>query len=303
VAKKFLEGMMKHAVVIFFIMLLVVNVGFSQKKVEFEISAGVGRVNPATIYQRTSGLDALIYQYAQHYKLDTTFTGGFLENKLFIPFNVSLNYRLNDKFYLKAGVDYCVSHAVSEKSFQVDWEDFNENHDYNLTDKISYLMPHIGFAYMPGVLGFHGAVGMGFARFTHIEELDYSEPGYGYEISDTFNVSGTGLGVILGVKYRIRLGKKSSGRVVHAFLKLESVILKVNTLNGDKTRTAVNANGQRVSETEAGTLYGFEWNPYGKQRIDFWDIFETPPTDSAMRNFQELGLNLSGIRFMIGISF
>lgn len=297
---------MKYAVVISFIILLVGNVGFSQgqaKKIEFEISVGVGNVNPESIYNRSSGIDALIDQYARHYNLDTTFTGEFPEIKRFIPFNLSLNYPLNDKLYLKAGVDYCFSNAASEKSFQVAWQDFDENHDYSLTNKISYLMPHIGFAYMPGALGFHGAVGMGFARFTHIEELDYSEPGYGYETGDTFNVSGTGLGVILGVKFRIRLSKKSSGKAVHAFVKLESVMLKVNTFSGEKTRAAVNASGQRVSETEEGTLYGFEWNPYGNQRIDFWDIFETPPTDAAMRNFQELGLNLSGIRFMIGLSF
>jgi hypothetical protein len=297
---------MKYASIIFLIILLVGNVGFSKdkaKKIEFEISAGVGNVNPESIYSRSSGIEAIIDQYARHYNLDTTFTGEYPEIKRFIPFNLSLNYALNDKLYLKAGVDYCFSNAVSEKSYQVAWQDFDENHDYNITNKISYLMPHIGFAYMPGVVGFHGAVGMGFARFTHIEELDYSEPGYGYETSDTFKVSGTGLGVILGVKFRLRLSKKSSGKGVHAFLKLEYVMLKVNTLSGEKTRAAVNANGQRVSETEEGTLYEYEWNPYGNQRIDFWDIYKTPPTDPSMQNFQELGLNLSGIRLMIGISF
>jgi hypothetical protein len=299
---------MKYTCVSFIIILLLVHSGFSQdkaKKVELEISMGLSGVNPSTIYPRSAGIGELIHQYAQQYGLNDSADGELKEIKMSIPFNISLNYRLEEKLFLKAGIDYCFSKALSsQKTFQVAWEDFNENYDYILTDKISYLMPHIGLAYMPGAFGLHGAVGMGFARFTHIEDLEYSEPGYGYDTSDTFKVKGTGIGVILGVKYKIPLGKKTSGKPVHAFVKLESVLLKVNTLSGNKTRAAVDANGQRVSDTEEGTLYGFEWSPYGKQWVEFWDIYETPPSnDPAMRNFQKMSLNLSGIRLMIGISF
>jgi hypothetical protein len=271
-----------------------------EKKFEIEFSVGAGRMNPASIYTRASGLDSLIDQYARYYQLDYSSTGEFTESKLFIPFNISGNYLLNDKFYLKAGVDYCFKKASpSEKAFQVAWDNFTENHEYILTDKISYLMPHIGIGFRRESFDFYGALGMGFARFTHTEELDYSEPGYSIETTDTFKVKGTGLGAIFGIKYRYRLNRKSAGSAVNAFVKVETVLLKVNALKGSKVTEAVDSDGVRVSQTLEGTLYAYDWNPYGVQRFDFWDLYG----ESTDQGFEKLSLNLSGFRLMIGISF
>ena len=271
-----------------------------EKKYEIEVSIGAARLNPASIYNRASGLDSLIDQYARYYQLDYTVTGKFAESKLFIPFNISGNYLLNEKLYLKAGIDYCFRKASpSEKVFQVDWGNFSENYEYILTDKISYVMPHIGLGFRREAFDFYGVLGLGFARFTHTEELDYSEPGYSIGTTDTFKVKGTGLGAIVGIKYSYRLNKRSTGHAIDAFVKVETVLLKVSTLKGSKVTTAADSEGGRVSQTMEGTLYAFEWNPYGVQRVDFWDLYE----ESSDPDIEKLSLNLSGIRLMIGISF
>jgi len=300
---------MKHINIIFLMVLLIININLfseNEKKIELEFSVGAARVNPAPIYTRSSGIDELIYQYAQHYQADYSSTGGFSESKLLIPFSLSVNYRLNEKLYLKAGVDYSFSGgSSSEKSSQVAWSNFYEQYDYQLTNKISYLMPHIGIGYGSGSFDLYGAIGMGFARFTHTENLDYSEsePGYSYDSEDTFKVKGTAPGVIIGIKYSLPLEKKSPGKGARAFIKLEAVLLKVNSFSGTKTSIASNSQGERFSQTQEGTLYEFEWDPFGGQRFAFWDLYDTLPDDPTMRNFQEIGINLSGIRLMIGISF
>jgi hypothetical protein len=300
---------MKYINIIFLIALLIININlFSQqeKKVQWELSVGVARVNPVSIYQRSSGIDELIYQYARHYQADYSFTGGFSESKLLIPFSLSVNYFLNETLHLKAGIDYGFSGgSSSEKSSRVAWSNFYEQYDYQLTNKISYLMPHIGIGYGNGSFDLYGALGIGFTRFTHTEVLGYSEsePGYSYNSEDTFKVKGTAPGVIVGIKYKLPLFKKSSGKGIEAFIKLEALLLKVNSFSGTKTTIASHSQGERFSQTREGTLYEFEWNPFGRQSFAFWDLYDTLPDDPAMRNFQEIGLNLSGIRLMIGISF
>jgi hypothetical protein len=300
---------MKYIYNILIMTLLIININlFSQKekKVQWELAVGVARVNPVSIYQRSSGIDELIYQYAQHYQAQYTTTGGFSESKLLIPFSFSANYRLNKNLYLKAGLEYSFSGGnSSEKSSRVAWNDFYEQYDYQLDYKISYLMPHIGIGYGNGSFDFYGALGMGFTRFTHTEDLHYSEsePGYSYDSEEAFEVKGTAPGVIVGIKYSLPLFKKSSGKGIKAFIKLEALLLKVNSFSGTKTTIASHSQGERFSQTQEGTLYEFEWAPYGSQGFAFWDVYDTPPDDPAMRNFQEMGINLSGIRIMIGISF
>jgi hypothetical protein len=299
---------MKHLGIILLMTLLITNITlFSQKekKVEMELSVGAARINPVSIYTRSSGSDELIYLYAQHYMADYSTTGGFSESKLLIPFSFSANYRLNKKLYLKAGVDYSFSSSSSEKSSQVAWSDFYEQYDYQLTNKISNLMPHIGIGYRAGSFDFYGALGISFTRFTHIEDLHYSEsePGYSYDTEDTFKVKGVDPGAIVGIKYKLPLFKKSPGKGIKAFIKLEAVLLQVNSLSGTKSTVASNSLGERFSQTQEGTLYEFERNPFGTQRIAFWDLYDTLPSDPTVRDFERMGLDLSGIRLMIGISF
>ncbi|MCP5052988.1 MAG: hypothetical protein GY940_37815, partial [bacterium] len=193
--------------------------------------------------------------------------------------------------------------TTSQKVYQVSWPDFDENHDYEFTNKISYAMPHLGIGYSGKQFDIYGSLGAGISSFTHSEALNYAEPGYSHRITDTFELKGTGIGVILGGKYNLPLPKSMSSGSFRAFLKLEAVILKVSTLTGTKIRAASNSTGNQSTQTTEGTLYQHNWNPYSTRGFAWWDVFETIPTDPAVTGAVEMGLNLSGIRVMIGISF
>jgi hypothetical protein len=302
---------MKNSLIIFSILLLCLHApGFTQedgKKIEVEVSVGTANGDPEPIFQRAAGVDGVISQYAHYYQLDYSASGGTQEKKMFIPFNVSVNYRLNRRLYLKAGVDYVVysqNNSVLEKSFQVDWADFYEAYDYQFSDKISYLMPQVGVGFRHASFDFYGALGMGFARLTHKEELAYSEsqPAYNFNTLTTYSANGSAPGAVIGIKYRLPLYKKSAGKGLNAILKLEAVILKIKKFTGTRSFSGSDSEGNRMSDSADGTLYQLQWDPYGNQWIDFWELYDTVPSDASRRNFQELGINFSGIRLMIGFS-
>jgi len=276
--------------------------GAIEKKIQFEVSFGFARINPDSIYDRNSGIDASLFQYAQYYQLTASATGGYKESKLMLPFNISLNYHLKGNLYLTAGIDYGVTNSSGNKSYKAAWPDFNENYDYTISDKLLLFMPRIGVTYRKGALDLYGALGMGYAHLTHNELMSFTEPGYSYAITEEFKVKGSGLAIVAGVKYRPNLSKLL-GKKLTPFLKLEAMILTVSTLKGSKGRAGKDYTGQTVSEVTEGTVYSFLYNPYGQNGFDFWELYSTLPTDPAITSVDKLGISLSGIRLMIGISF
>jgi hypothetical protein len=71
-------------------------------------------------------------------------------------------------------------------------------------------------------------------------------------------------------------------------------------LKGSKSFATVGAVGEELQDA---TFYRYEWNPFGLGWFDYWDAFETDPVQVDKRNIQKMGLNLSSVRFMIGVSF
>lgn len=270
-----------------------------EKKVEYEVSFGISWANAKELYYRSSGIDAIIRQYSQYYQLSHSATGKFEENKVFIPVDVSMNYRFSEKWFLNAGIGFSQCPASSQKEYSIGWNEFDENHQYDLNNKITVFMPRVGVGHRYKSLDFFSSLVLGFSQLTHILESIQSEPGAGYEITTTFKVKGISPGMILGVKYRIEFKKKKIG----AFAKFEYLLLKVSNLKGTKVSEVITTEGERSSESLDGTLYSFEWNPYGSGWFDYWDIYDSPPSGTTIQNVKKLNLNLSGIRLMVGISF
>jgi hypothetical protein len=273
------------------------------KKIGVEVAFGFSSMNPSSIYERTDGTVAVIGQYARHYSLTSTVTGQIDQKKNALPISLSVNYRLNEKLYLNAGFDFASNNASSEVGYSLAWPNFNETFDYTVGNKVSYFMPRIGVGYKTSAVDLCGSLGIGMAKFKHDEALGYSEGTYGYTVDENFDVKGSGLGLILGVKYWVKLGNKLLGPKVRPFVKLEAMMLKVGSLTGTKTKTSKDTAGDGSSETVDGTLYGYNWNPYGKGNVSYWDVYDTTPDDATKSNFEKTSLNLSGIRLMIGISF
>lgn len=287
---------------------LIATAGFAQetekeeKKIQIEVSFGFSRINPDTIYDRNSGIDASIFQYGQYYNLTSSATGGYKESKLMLPFNISVNYHLKGNLYINAGIDYGVTNSSGEKSYILAWSDFNETYDYTISDKLKLFLPRVGITFRKGALDFYGALGMGVAHLTHNELLSFAEPGHSYAIADELKVKGSGLAIIAGIKLRPKL-TKILGKKITPFLKLEALILTVSALKGSKGRSGVDSSGNTISEVTEGTVYSFIYNPYGQTGFDFWDLYETVPTDPAITSIDKLSVNLSGIRLMFGLSF
>lgn len=273
------------------------------KKFEIEFSLGMARVNPTDIYARAEGIDTLMSQYASYYGVNLTPTGEFKENKLMIPLNVSINYHFKNKLYFRGGIDIGFNNASSQKSFQVDWESSAETQYYSITDKLSYIMLQAGMLYKLSHFDVYGMLGLGFANYTHNELSVHSEPGYGYEIEENFKGKGSGPGILVGLKYNLKPVQKLLGGKIKGFIRLEALVLNISKLTGDKSRTAANTNGGRDNVTVNGTFQQYQWNPYGTTPFPFWDVFEISPVDKTINAAENLKLNLSSIRLMIGISF
>lgn len=275
----------------------------------FEISVGVGRINPQELYYRARGIDELVGQYAGYYGGNTTITGEFKENKLMIPLSVSVNFPLKKKWYLRGGIEYGTSSSTSGKQFQILWQPMpgttmgaGETQEYALSNKIYYIMPQLGLGYRVGnSFDLYGSVGLGFTRLNYTEDFTVQVGSLvGRSSYGVFKAGGTVPGIIVGGKYRFPLGKKGAKTKAHAFVKLEFMMLKVNSLKGSKS---FDPGGTVAEELQDAIFYRYEWNPFGVGWFDYWDAFETDPAQTDKRNVQKMGLDFSSIRFMIGISF
>jgi len=274
---------------------------FSQmkNKLDFEISFGFSKPEFNEIYYRDSGIDKIINQYALFYNVTPSSSGEFKEIKSMLPFNFTVNYNLKRNLYLKLGCEFSSKSISSEKSYQLTPEGVKEVHNYNLKSRVGYLMPFIGFETRISSFGFYANLGMNFANFSHTQNFNYSQNDYLQERKDKFDVKGKGMSVIVGGKYMYEMGKK-----IRVFIKLEYFYSKIIELNGDKFSTGSNSSGESFSESILdGTLYNFEMNPYEIAWINYWDMYESLPNESWIRNPVKLNLDLSSIRLMIGFSF
>ncbi len=271
-----------------------------KKKLSYEISLGIGRVNPQELYSRSTGIDELVSQYSSHYKIGFDSTGEFKQNKMMIPLNFTVNYPLKEKLYLRGGLEYAFSNSSSEKEYEFGFFSNPETQDYTLSYKVSYIMPQVGVGYrISDKFDIYGSLGIGFASFTYTEDFDARVGSDSLSSSTVYKGSGTAPGIILGLKYKVPLKIKNSKKI-SVFAKLESLVLSAGSLKGSKTFGPVGSINEAVPD---GTVYNFEWNPFLRGGFDFWDIFETEPTGADKRNVQKMKLNLSSIRLMIGISF
>ena len=279
------------------------------RKLTFEIAVGVSRINPRELFYRASGIDEMVTQYANYTGADMTIDGKFKRNKLMIPLNVSVLYPLNNKLYIRGGVEYGMSISSSEKGFLMSWSPQSptdiggtESQYYTLSYKTTYIMPQVGLGFrLNDNFDIYGSVGFGLTHFTYTEDFAVIVNSV-QELSSSldFTANGTAPGIIVGAKYQFpirRWGRKSNSS---AFVKVEYMMLKAGSLTG---RRAL-GNGITVEEElKDATFYNFSWNPFGPGSFTYWDAFATAPSGSDIGSVKKMALDLSCIRLMIGISF
>jgi biotin carboxyl carrier protein len=268
------------------------------KKMEFEISAGMSLSDPGDYYNRALGIDSQMEQYIQNYDLDYTENGSFGKNILYFPINALVNYRISKKWYLKGGLEFAYGNQSNRKTFRLDWTGTTETHGYDLSTKLTYIMPFVGAETRFGKFGVYANVGLNFLSFSHQKNLEVSETGYWHRQDEDISASGSGIGFILGGKYTFVIGKKTN-----LLLKLEFCYMKIGSLSGNRDTSLANSFGETFSESIQGTIYNFEINPYDLGWFYTWEMLESVPGESWIRNSSELAVNLSSIRLMLGIVF
>ncbi|MCP4149600.1 MAG: hypothetical protein GY757_17775 [bacterium] len=282
------------------------------KRLTFDLSFGFAGLNLDALYNRGSGTDALVNQYADAYQLSHSSSGKWLERKHMIPVGLSANYQLKEKIFLNVGFEYSSGSIFSQRSYNVKWDSLNEVQTYDHSYKITCFMPRVGVSYRYKSLDIYGAVGIGSTNLTH--EQDYARadegPSYSqtYSGHESFKVKGSGTAIIIGVKYNwkldsIKLIRKLIKRSASFFVKAEYMMLTVKNLTGSKSYSFTMPDGEKTTGNDQGSLYSYDWDPYGNGSFQYWDLFPSAPDGADISNAEKLGLKLSGIRLMIGISF
>lgn len=265
--------------------------GTAFKKLVFEVSGGIALIHKhESFYNRVTGTEALIAQYARYYKRSLSTTGDLHKLKMLIPLNLSLNYNFNKRWCLKIGFEYSSGKTFTEKQHSISWQSTEESYFYEYDYRISSLMPFVGAEARFFSFGVYANVGYNITDFSFTQSLRYEEGGVvQLEEDEAFDTNRKAIAIILGGKYRIRLGRK-----VNLLLKLEYLYLNLNSFKGEKKSS---------SGTAQGTIYTHEINPYDIDWVGYWDLYESKPDDPALRDVNKLGLDLSCLRLMIGFSF
>lgn len=262
------------------------------KKLEFEVSGGIALINEHdSFYDRISGTNSFIAQYAQYYLLTADLSGDEVNKlKTLKPLNLSLNYNISKNWYIKIGFEYSSGKTFTEQQNTVKWNGTTEKYHYTYDYRISSLLPYLGIETRFSSFGFYANVGFNITDFSFIQTLRYEEGGsLLLDEEETYDTRGKSAAFIVGGKYMLKLGRR-----VKLLLKFEYLYLKINSFNGDKN------NSSGIVE---GTIYTYDMNPYGIDWFPFWDLHQSEPDDPSIRNVNTLGLDLSCLRIMIGFSF
>lgn len=268
------------------------------KKLEYEISLGLSLAFSDELYYRVSGIDNLIEQYAQNYGVEYTASGSFSKSIMFFPIQALVNFHLKKNIFLKGGVEYGFSSSSPQNLYRVMWDGNAEEHDYSLTNKLSYIMPFFGGELRFSSFGVYANLGLNFLSLNYQQNVDYSDGSYWSKREDTIKASGIGFGFLLGGKYRIQLKKK-----INLLVKIEFLYLSVGSFSGSKSSTITDSAGSSSSNSINGDIYSYEMNPYSQGWFYHWDLFDSAPSEDWYRSVGKLSLNLYCIRVLFGIVF
>lgn len=263
-----------------------------------EVSGGFSLTKPALVADRLNGIQSLELQYAEHYNVATNTPGGFNENILQIPFQLSVSKRLTSRWIVSGGLDFGFGGSVSDKGYEFLWYNGTEYHQHQITNRISFLMPFGGVEYQWSLLGLFARIGFGKIFFNSTSDVSVSEPGYSQENAESYKMSGWGLGVELGTKFAFKWGERKK-----ISLRIGYHLLSSASFNGSKEITQSNSLNESVSQTIEGDLFRFDLDPYGIEGIPFWDIAGQPPDGPEFSNVIKSGFTISLLRIMVGISF
>jgi len=267
------------------------------KKMEYVISLGMSFVKPKNLILKNNGIDSSVSQYADSLGYDHKTEGKFKEKMMGIPISFIVNYKLSDGIYLKFGGEYETISNLSDKAYSVSWPSLTEKMDYSVKNSITNIMPFVGIEKRFSSFGVYAIIGLNLTSFKYENILDLNDGSYSLKKVTEIKASGTGIGFNIGAKYMIKLNKYG------IIVKAEYAIRTISSFSGDKSYKATDSLGNKSGTEESGSLYIYDYDPYGKGGFEWWDIHKNSPNASNIKNVKDFSLNISSIRMMIGFTF
>jgi len=266
-------------------------------KFHVELSGGISQFDQnSDLFLRDA---AMVQQH--EWNLDNS---GFLSSsieqnlekiKRLIPLRLTMGYELNNGWQLIAGLEWSrgtFSSSVQSVGYR---ETFSEHAADELDYTLSYVMPFIGIEKQVAFVSIYSAVGWNAARLKFTQDYSFAVNGSPTPLyKESINASGGGVGILLGVKYLLKIHKQFGFHI-----KLEGLMAKIPSLHGDYLRE-----GPTTSRRN-GYIYTYTAQTIGARS---WDLFDesdiaTLAEGSSIQNPSKMSIGLSSLRLIVGISF
>ncbi|MBN1195929.1 MAG: hypothetical protein JXA62_00825 [Candidatus Aminicenantes bacterium] len=265
----------------------------------FELSLGVGLDRPRFLPLRSTGTDALLRQYAEGVGASLEEDGRFRENIIGIPLRAAVAYRLDYYWTVKAGLEFSAGNVTGEKSFTLGYPAGSaEQFALNVRNRIQLLSPFLEVEHVMGRFAVFAGGGLQLGRLSHTFSVENTTAAFSGNLTEEITATGVGPLAYIGGAYRYPLGGHAS-----LLFRLEVRFSGISRWNGSKNSLESDNMGNQSQRSVDGDLTRYEWNPYGRGWVEYWDLGEIIADGWLYRDASVLSSRLSGIRLTVGICF
>ncbi|MDY0297300.1 MAG: hypothetical protein RB296_08280 [Acidobacteriota bacterium] len=269
------------------------------KQLGFELSVGVGLDRPGSLLLRTKGTDELMRQYAEGSGASLVEAGRFRENIPSLPLRVALAYRLDSYWTVKGGLGLSFGVTSGEKSFALGYSSgTKEEFDVNVRNRLTLVSPFLEVEHVLGRFAVFAGVGLHWGRLSHRLQVKRAAGGTIADLTEEIGATGNGPLAYFGGAYRHALSAHTA-----LLFRLEMGFSRIGGWDGEKNSLESDNMGNQLQRSAQGELTRYEWNPYGRGWVGYWDLAGVVADEVLYRGVSALSSAFSGVRFSIGFCF
>lgn len=239
--------------------------------------------------------DLLAFYESVGWKSSWNSTSGDFSNITYmVPVNAAAIFRINNQLIFKAGIELSLGESGSFMKYKIGDHENDISVIFKTKLKVSYFMPYIGVEYkLSKKISIYSSLGFGMSSLNMTETYDLKNGSDIYYLNKSkFTGNGNGIAITLGGKIEIRKD---------IFLKLEYFYYKPGSISGDLAWSEDSWKAGKTSGNISDDFYTYEnYYPYSKQWVKNLGLMSVGPN---VRNFEQLKLNFSSIRIMLGFYF
>lgn len=268
------------------------------KKISFEVFIGGSIPNYKNLYLSEKGVDNYLKSYADYLNLSLNEVDDYKPVNTSALLSFTTKYPIDDNFSIRGSIEYNSGSSSGEKTYTLNWPQFQEQYKYSNGYKIVSVLPMLGIEYQIGKLAFYIDGGINIGDISHTTEVSIAESGVIYIKKNTFKGVGTGLALSVGSKYYLKIDKIGT-----LIFKAEIFLSSINSIPGTMDKSWVNPVNGNGSTSEEGKFYIFDTNPYNTGWFQDMKFYKVIPSPDGIKNIEEFSLNFSSIKLSIGYSF